>query len=215
MTVKIALIGATGFIGSRILEEASSRGHEITALVRRPERVPALPGVKASRVDVHDTDALTGLLAGHDAVISAFSTNKDEPDVYESITSGHRSIIEATKKAGVERLLAVGGAGSLEIAPGCQLIDEPDFPEAWKPGALATREFLYVLRKEPLLDWTFLSPASMIQPGERTGKFRLGGDQLLVDAEGCSLISVEDYAVAMIDELESPGHSRRRFTLAY
>lgn len=213
--MKIALIGATGFIGSRILDEASRRGHQVTALVRHPERVPALAGVTAEGVYVHDTDALAGLLAGHEAVISAFSTDKDKPDVYKSMTAGHRSIVEATMKAGVRRLLTVGGAGSLEIAPGRQLLDEPDFPEAWKPGASATREFLYLLRDEPVLDWSYLSPARVIQPGERTGKFRLGGDQLLVDAQGQSVISVEDYAVAMIDELESASHSRQRFTVAY
>ncbi len=213
--MKIALIGATGFIGSRILDEATKRGHKVTALVRHPERVPAGPLTTPARVDVHDTEALAGLLAGHEAVISAFSTDKDNPDVYGSMTTGHKSIVAATKNAGVSRLLAVGGAGSLEIAPGRQLVDEPDFPEAWRPGALATRQFLYSLREEPLLDWTFLCPARVIQPGERTGKFRLGDDQLLMDAEGHSLISVEDYAVAMIDELESPGHRRRRFTLAY
>lgn len=213
--MKIALIGASGFIGSRILQEASRRGHEVTALVRHAEHVPDLPGVTTRRVDVHDTDALADLLAGHEAVISAFSTDKDNPDVYESMTAGHRSIVEATKKAGVSRLLAVGGAGSLEIAPGKQLLDEPDFPEAWKPGASATREFLYLLRDEPVLDWSYLSPARVIQPGERTGKYRVGGDQLVVDVEGHSLISTEDYAVAMLDELESPSHSRRRFTVAY
>ena len=213
--MKIALIGATGFIGSRILDEAANRGHEVTALVRHPERVPERPLVTPSRVDVHTTGALADLLAGHEAVISAFSADKDSPDVYGSMTAGHKSIIAATKRAGVSRLLAVGGAGSLEVAPGRQLVDEPDFPDAWKPGALATREFLYSLREEPLLDWTFLCPARVIQPGERTGKFRLGDDQLLLDAAGGSLISVEDYAVAMIDELESPGHRRRRFTVAY
>lgn len=213
--MKIALIGATGFIGSRILDEAANRGHEITALVRHPEHVPERDRVTPKAADVHDTDTLADLLTGHEAVISAFSTDKSSPDVYGSMTSGHKSIIAATHKAGVNRLLAVGGAGSLEIAPGRQHIDEPDFPEAWKPGALATREFLYSLRKEPVLDWTFLCPAKVIQPGERTGRFRLGDDQLLVDAGGHSLISVEDYAVAMVDELESPGHRRRRFTVAY
>ena len=187
----------------------------MTAVVRHPERLPVRPGVTAQKGDVYDLDTLVGLLAGHEAVISAFSADKHAPDIYQSIVDGDKSIIAATKKAGVKRLLAVGGAGSLEIAPGRQVVEEPDFPEPWKAGSLATRQFLYLLREEPDLDWTYLSPAQMIQPGERTGNFRLGGDQLLVDAEGKSVISLPDYAVAMIDELEEPRHSQRRFSVAY
>jgi putative NADH-flavin reductase len=213
--MKIALIGATGFIGSHLLNEALDRKHEVTAIVRRPERVPARPGVTAKKGDVYDVDALTSLLAGHEAVISAFSADKDTSDIYQRMVDGDKSIIAATNKAGVKRLLAVGGAGSLEAAPGQQVVDQPDFPEQWRAGSLATRQFLYLLREEPDLEWTYLSPAEMIQPGERTGKFRLGGDQLLRDAEGKSLISLQDYAVAMIDELEEPRHSRRRFSVAY
>jgi putative NADH-flavin reductase len=213
--MKIALIGATGFIGSHILNEALDRGHEVTAIVRHPERVPVRSGVTAKKGTVYDIEALAGLLAGHEAIISAFSVAKEATDVYQGMVDGAKAIIAATRKAGVKRLLAVGGAGSLEIAPGRQVVEEPDFPEEWKAGSLATRQFLYLLREQPELDWTFLSPANMIQPGERTGEFRLGGDQLLVDAEGRSLISLQDYAVAMIDELEDPRHSRRRFSVAY
>jgi len=213
--MKVALIGATGFIGSHLLNEALDRKHEVTAVVRHPERVPVRPGVTAKKGDVYDRDALADLLVGHEAVISAFSADKDVPDVYQSMVEGAKSIIASARKAGVNRLLAVGGAGSLEISPGQQVIDEPGFPEEWRAGALGTRQFLYLLREEPGLDWTFLSPAQMIQPGERTGKFRLGGDQLLVDADGNSVISLPDYAVAMIDELEEPRHSRRRFSVAY
>ncbi len=213
--MKVALIGATGFIGSGVLGEAVRRGHQVVAIVRHPERVPALPGVTPAKADVNDTDTLTGLLTGQDAVISAFSPDKGLPDFYQRTVDGHQAIIAAVKRAGVKRLLAVGGAGSLEVAPGRQLIDEPDFPEGWKAGALATRQFLYSLREEPELDWTFLCPAQMIHPGEGTERFRLGTDQLLVDAEGRGLISVEDFAVAMIDELEQPSHSRQRFCVAY
>jgi putative NADH-flavin reductase len=213
--MRIALIGATGFIGSHVLNEALDRKHEVTAIVRRPERAPVRSGLIAKRGDVHDPDALAGLLAGHGAVISAFSAAKDAPDIYQSMVDGAKGIIVATKKSGVERLLVVGGAGSLEIAPGRQVVEEPDFPEQWKAGSLGTRQFLHLLREEPDLEWTFLSPAQMIQPGERTGNFRLGDDQLLMDAEGQSRISLQDYAVAMIDELEEPRHSRRRFSVAY
>ena len=212
--MKIALIGATGFIGSHLLQEALDRQHEVTALVRRPERITARPGVVASAVDVHDADSLVKLLVGHEAVISAFSADKGE-GFYDGMVSGARAIIAATKTAAVGRLLVVGGAGSLLNAEGQQLLEEPGFPENWLGGALGTREFLYMLREEPGLDWTFLCPARVIQPGERTGRFRLGGDSLLTDDQGQSLISLQDYAVAMIDELENPAHSRQRFSVAY
>jgi putative NADH-flavin reductase len=213
--VNIAIIGATGFVGSNVLNEALERGHSVTAIVRRPDRLPVRGGLTPVKGDVHDVDGLARLLAGHEAVISAFSADKDSPDVYQSMVDGAKAIIAATKKAGVKRLLVVGGAGSLEIAPGQQAIDQPDFPEAWRPGASGTREFLYLLCDEPELDWTFLSPAQVLAPGERTGTFRLGGDQVLVDAEGQSRISLQDYAAAMIDELEQPRHMRQRFCVAY
>jgi putative NADH-flavin reductase len=214
--MKIAIIGATGFVGSQVLNEALNRGHQVTAVVRRAERLPEHANLTAEQIDILDTDALAALLAGHEAVISAFNPNRTEPgDVFERMAAGTKSIIAATKKAGIKRLLAVGGAGSLEVAPGVQLIDTPDFPEAWKVGAGSTRQILYLLKAEPDLDWTFLSPAAMLQPGERTGTFRLGGDQLLMDEKGECRISTADYAVAMIDELENPAHTRRRFCVAY
>ena len=213
--MKIALIGATGYVGSRLLSEALDRGHEVTGIVRHPDRLRVHPGLTPKKGDVFDQEGLTALLADHDAVISAFSADKDSPDVYQSMVDGAGSIIAATKKAGVKRLLVVGGAGSLEVAPGQQAIDQPGFPPEWKAGATATRQFLYLLREEPDLDWTFLSPASLLQPGLRTGEFRLGADRLLTDVEGQCRISLEDYAVAMIDELENPRHSRRRFCVAY
>jgi len=213
--MKVALIGATGYVGSHIRDEALQRRHEVTAIVRNPERLPVRMGLIAKQADVFDTDKLAGILAGHDAVIAAYNADPDADDRYENLVGGAEAIIAAVKKAGVRRLLVVGGAGSLEVAPGQQLIDQPSFPEEWKPGATGTREFLYKLRKQDDLDWTFLSPAAMMQPGERTGTFRLGGDQMLVDAQGECRISVEDYAVAMVDELEEPQHTRRRFCVAY
>lgn len=175
--MKIAVIGATGFVGSHILTEALDRKHEVTAIVQHPERLPVRVDLTAKKGDVLDVDGLADLLAGHDAVIAAYNPGKEATDRYEAMVAGAKAIIAATKKARVKRLLVVGGAGSLEIAPGQQVIDQPGFPEEWKGGALGTREFLYLLREEPELEWTFLSPANMLQPGERTGAFRLGGDQ--------------------------------------
>jgi putative NADH-flavin reductase len=202
--MKVALIGATGMIGSRLLAELSTRGHAVTAIVRHPQKVPALPQVTAKQGDVHDAPGLAALLEGHDAAISAVHFTQSDP----------KTLISAVKASGVKRYLVVGGAGSLEVAPGKKLIDTPEFPAMYKAEAAAGGDFLELLRKETTLDWTFLSPSAVIAPGERTGKFRLGGDQLLTHAKG-SAISAEDYAVAFVDELEKPAHSRRRFTVGY
>ena len=212
--MQIALIGASGFIGGALQKEALARGHQVRALVTRPERVAAQPGLVVTKTDVQDTPALAQSLRGADAVISAFSGHA-QGDVYGYYVLGMRSIIAAVEEAGIARLLVVGGAGSLEVAPGVQLVDTPEFPAQWKGTALGAREALNLLRAQAKLEWTLLSPAAMIAPGERTGKFRLGGDALLIDATGKSAISVEDYAMAMLDELETPRHSRQRFSVAY
>jgi uncharacterized protein len=212
--MNIALIGATGYVGSALLAEAAGRGHRITALVQHPQKVAALPGVIARQADVLDTAALTDKLRGHDAVITAFSGHA-QSDIEGYFLRGFASIIEATRAARVPRLLAVGGAGSLEVAPGLQLLDTAEFPAQWKPTAEGARRALKLLTGLQDLDWTMLSPAAHLEPGERTGVFRLGTDQLLVDAAGHSRISLADYAMALLDELERPAHSRRRFTLAY
>jgi putative NADH-flavin reductase len=154
-------------------------------------------------------------VASHDVVVSAFNPGWRNPDIYQQQVKGTRGIINGVKKAGVKRLLFVGGAGSLEVKPGVQAVDLPEFPAEYKQGALATREALNLLRKEPGLDWSFLSPSADLSPGQRTGKFRLGMDQLLTDSNGESRISVEDYAMAMIDEVERPTHIRQRFTVGY
>jgi putative NADH-flavin reductase len=213
--MKIALIGATGFIGSALLQEALSRGHQVTAIQRHPENLPQHPNIVPRRGDVRNEAETTALVAGHDAVISAYSPGRDVSDLYQEHIAGYRAIIDAVKEAGVKRLLVVGGAGSLEVAPGVQLVETPEFPEQWKPGSLATREVLYLLRDEPELEWSFLCPSATIAPGERTGQFRLGTDQLLTGADGESRISLEDYAVAMVDELENPKHISQRFTVGY
>lgn len=212
--MNIALIGASGFIGSALLKEALSRGHQLTALVTRPEKLATASNLKAVKVDVNATDALAAQLKGHDAVLSAFSGHA-QSNVLEYYEAGIRSVIAAAKKAEVPRLLVVGGAGSLDVAPGVQLLDTPAFPAAYKGTAEGARQALNILREEKSLNWTMLSPSAVIAPGERTGKFRLGGDQLLADAQGNSRISVEDYAVAMLDETETPAHERRRFTVGY
>ncbi len=212
--MQIALIGASGFIGGALQKEALARGHQLRALVTRPERIAAQSGLAVVKADVQDTQALARALRGAEAVISAFSGHA-QGDVYDYYVRGMRSIIAAVGEAGIARLLVVGGAGSLEVALGVQLVDTPEFPAQWKGTALGAREALDLLRAQAALDWTMLSPAAMIVPGERTGKFRLGGDALLVDAAGKSTISVEDYALAMLDELETPRHTRRRFSIAY
>jgi putative NADH-flavin reductase len=203
--MKVALIGATGNAGSRLLAELVARGHAVTAIARHPEKVTAQPGVTAKRGDVFDKAGLTSLLGGHDAAISAVRFAGSDP----------RTLIDAIKAAGVKRYLVVGGAGSLEVAPGRKLVDTPTFPEAYKPESLKGVAFLQTLREEKALDWTFVSPSALFVPGQRTGKFRLGDDRLLSDDKGNSTISYEDFAVAFVDELEKPAHSRRRFTVGY
>jgi putative NADH-flavin reductase len=213
--MKIALIGATGFVGSALLKEALDRSHEVTAIVRHPEKLTPHPKLHAQKGDVYAVEEVARLVAGHDAVISAFNPGWTNPDIYEQQLKGTESIIAGVKKAGVKRLLFVGGAGSLEVKPGVQSVDLPEFPKEWKQGALATREALTLLRREPQLEWSFLSPSADLFPGKRTGQFRLGKDQLLTDAHGKSHISIQDYAMAMIDEVEHPKHTRQRFTVGY
>lgn len=210
----IALIGASGYVGSAILREALWRGHHVTAVVRNTAKLIAQPGLLAIAADVLDTAALTSVLAGHVAVISAFSGHS-QAQIREHYVRGVQSIIAAVKQARAPRLLVVGGAGSLDVAPGVQLVDTPHFPLQWKQTAEGARDALRLLREEPELDWTMLSPSALLERGIRTGKFRLGTDQLLADAAGESYISLEDYAVAMLDEFERPTHSRQRFTVGY
>jgi uncharacterized protein len=202
----IAILGITGRAGSRIATELLQRGHTVTGIARDTAKAEARPGLALKQADATRLDALVPLLRGHDTVISAtrFDGGIDAA-----------TAIAAAKQAGVPRLLVVGGAGSLEIAPGKALVDTPEFPAAYKAEALAGRAFLDALRAEKELDWTFLSPSALFEPGPRTGAYRVGGDQLLADAQGKSWISMEDYAIAMADEIERPAHPRRRFTVGY
>ncbi len=213
--MKIALIGATGFVGSALLNEALSRDHQVTAIVRNAAKLPRQPKLDARSVDVFDTSALAAALVGHDALIVSYSPGIANPALRGDMARGTASILAAARQARVPRLLAVLGAGSLEVAPGVMALDTPDFPAAWKDIAEATRDFFNLLRDEKELSWTALSPAFELAPGERTGKYRTGGDKALFDTEGKSRISTADYAVAMLDEVETPKHIGQRFSVAY
>jgi putative NADH-flavin reductase len=202
--MKIALVGASGNAGSRILKELSDRGHAVTAIARHPEKIAALPNVTAVTGDVADRDGLAASLRGHDAVIGSLRFRAGAPS----------QLLDAVRASGVKRYLVVGGAASLEVAPGKRLLDTPDFPAAHKPEASAAAAYLDMLKGVSDLDWTFLSPSALFSAGERTGKFRLGKDELLRNEKGSS-ISYEDYAVALVDEIEHPRHIRQRFTVGY
>ena len=214
--MKIVLVGCTGMIGQRILNEALSRGHHVVAVARDPGKVAPRPNLEVKQGDAFKPDTLAPTFAGADVVVTAISPPKDQPrKAIESVDTLTQAINAANKTSHKSiRLIMVGGAASLEVAPGKVLLDQPGFPEAWKPIASAHREALGELRKAPI-DWSYFSPATFIQPGERTGKYRTGGDQLVTDAKGESRISCEDYAVAMLDEIEKPQFLRKRFTAAY
>ena len=213
--MKLALIGPTGFVGSAVLTEALARGHHVTALSRNPAKLEARPNLSIVAADVLDPAQVAEAVKGQDAVVSAYNPGWSDPQIHDNFLRGSRAIFEGVKHAGLKRLLVVGGAGSLYVAPGVQLVDTPDFPAQWKPGALAAREALNLIREEKTLDWSFLSPAPHLEPGERTGKFRLGGDEVMFKDGQPAHISVADLAVAIVDELEQPQHLQRRFTVGY
>lgn len=251
--MRVALVGATGFIGSKILREALERGHRVTAICRHPEKVPEHRNAQAVFADVMDTPALEVLFAGQDAVIHSYAppfdvalraqvveyvakaTAAGKPELealaayrpadvsahradvaarIEAHTKATQSIIRAARAAGVRRILAVGGAGTL-LVDGVRTMDRADFPVAFEGGAKSTAVVKELLREQNDLDWTVLCPPMLIRAGQRTGKFRVGADDLLTAVDGSSRISVEDFAVAFVDEMETPRHSRRRFTVAY
>ncbi|WP_443697236.1 NAD(P)-dependent oxidoreductase [Pseudomonas sp.] len=202
---KIAIIGATGRAGSQLLEEALRRGHSVTAIARNTDKLAVRPGVSVKQVDALDAEALQQAISGSDVVISAA----------HFATLPASAVIGPVKKAAVKRLLVVGGAGSLLLPDGTRVIDSEGFPQAYKAEASAGATFLDALRQEHELDWTFLSPSAEFVETERTGTFRLGQDDLLVSSEGRSWISFADFAIAMLDEVETPKHSRLRFTVGY
>lgn len=214
---KVALIGASGFIGSELVKELLTRGYQVTAIVRSAEKIKNNDkNLKVVSANVLDMDKLSEVLKSNDAVISAYNPGWTNPNIYDDTIKGYRSIIEAVKKSGIKRLQAVGGAGSLQVAPGKTVVDTGVIPDEILPAVKAMAQVLkdqFLLEKD--LDWVFFSPAGTIEPGERTGKYRLGLDTLIADDQGNSKISVQDYAKAMVDELENPKHHQQRFTIGY
>ena len=213
----VVLIGASGFVGSAILNELLTKGHKVTAIVRNPQKINVEnPNLAVIKADVSDTNTLINACKGKDAVISAYNPGWTNPHIYEETLRNYPLILDAVKQSGAKRLLCVGGAGTLFCAPGLRVVDSGVIPEAIMGGVKSLGEFyLNTLMNEKDIDWIFFSPAGTLEPGQRTGKFRLGKDDLIVDENGTSHISVEDYAVAMIDELEKPVHHRERFTIGY
>jgi len=214
---KIVLIGASGFIGSAILNDALERGHKIVAIVRHPEKIKTVnKNLVVRQCDVSSADTVAEVCKGAEAVISAYNPGWKNPEIAEETTRVYRSILEGVRRSGISRFLVVGGAGSLFIAPGKRLMDSGIIPESFLPAVRALGGFyLNDLMAEKVIDWVFFSPAGIIEPGERTNKFRLGKDDMIVNEKGESRISVQDYAVAMIDELEKPSHHKERFTIGY
>ena len=213
----VLLIGATGFVGSAVLNELVSRGHKVTAVVRNIEKLAKSDLVDAAKEDVANVDAIAKLAEGKDAIISAYNPGWTNPDIATLISENYPKILEAAKKSGVERLLIVGGAGTLFCAPGLRVVDSGAIPEEIMGGVRPLGDFyLNTLMNENDIDWVFFSPAGVFdQQGKKTGNYRLGKDDLIVDAEGNSHISVQDYADAMVNELEKPAHHKERFTIGY
>jgi len=217
--MKIALIGASGFVGTALLKEALQRGHQVTAIVRNPEKIKETnSNLVIKKGDAFNKDEIKELVKGADVVLSSYNPGWGDPNIYNNFLKASQTIQQATKESGVKRYLVIGGAGSLEVAPGLQLIDTPQFPAEYKQGALGARDYLNVLKKEEQLDWTFFSPAIEMHHGittGRTGKYRLGTDQPVFNAENRSILSVEDLAIVVIDELENKKFIKKRFTAAY
>jgi putative NADH-flavin reductase len=216
--MRIVLYGATGMVGTRILQELLSRGHTVTAVVRDPSKLKAQNNLTIEKGDLLDADSIAKLAKGSDVVVSSYGppsgAQGPDPAKVGQLVDAVRTLISGVRRAGAPRIIMVGGAGSLEVSPGLQIVDAPTFPDAYKPIALAHRDAFYVLRESDL-NWTYFSPAMMIQPGERTGKFRLGKDALVSDEKGNSSISAEDYAIALVDEVEQGRHTKQRFTIGY
>ena len=213
----VVLIGASGFVGTAILNELLSRGHKVTAVVRNPEKINvSSSNLDIVKTDVSDTNVMVEICKGKDAIISAYNPGWANPDIYEETLRNYPLILEAAKQSETKRLLCVGGAGTLFCAPGLRVVDSGVIPDAIMGGVKSLGEFyLNTLMNEKAIDWIFFSPAGTLEPGKRTGKFRLGKDDLIIDENGISHISVEDYAVAMVDELENPKHHYERFTIGY
>ena len=207
--MNVVLYGASGKAGSRILRELESRGHQVTAAARNPEKIPT--GIRTVRDDLSSVDRIAATIAGADALVSAYGPPPGDTDALLGVTARQ---IEAARRAGVPRLIVVGGAASLEVAPGVTLLESGHLPAPWLAIAASHAKALELLRASGI-NWTYFSPAGSFEPGERTGKFRLGNDSLIMDDKGQSRISLEDYAIALVDELEKPAHEHARFTIGY
>lgn len=213
--MKIAIIGATGFVGSAILNELADRKHEITAIARTPKDTANASWVAS---DIFNVEALAEILKGHDTIINAYNPGWTNPNIYDDFLAGSKAIQEAVKKSGVKRFITIGGAGSLFVAPDLQAVDTPDFPKEIYPGANAARHYLNIIKEEKELDWAFFSPAFEMHAGTktgRTGKYRLGLENPVFNDEQRSILSVEDLAVVIADEVETPKHHQVRFTAGY
>ncbi len=217
--MKIVLYGATGRAGSRILTELLDRGHEVVAIVRNPDKLAPNDGLTVQQGDLSSVETIAEAIGGAQAVVSAYGPPADKTEQLLGVTKREIAAVQqvsqqASSPEHAPRLIVVGGAGSLEVAPGVTLESAKDFPAAWRPIAQAHEKALELLRASSI-DWTYLSPSAFFEPGQRTGKFRLGQDQLLTAPDGKSSISMEDYAIALVDELEQPQHRRQRFTVGY
>ena len=216
--MKIAVIGATGFVGKQIVSELVNRNHAIKAFARHTENILSHEQVEKIALDVNNVAELATNLQNVDVVVSAYNAGWANPNLYDDFIKGSKAIQEATKKSGVKRLIVIGGAGSLQATSEIQIVDTPEFPAEIKSGALAARDYLNILKQEKELDWTFFSPAPEMHPGTsgvRRGSYRLGNDYPVLDEHGKSVLSVEDVAVVIADEIEHSKFIRQRFTAAY
>lgn len=216
--MKVALIGASGFVGKAVMNELLQRGHQVTAIVRNPEKVIQANNLTVVKANVLDENEVAEAVKENDAIISAYNAGWTNPNIYNEFLEGSKAIEAGVKKSGIKRLIVVGGAGSLYVSEGVQVIDTPQFPPEILPGASAAKDYYNLLKNDKDLDWTYLSPAIEMHQGTsgvRKGTYRTGLENPVFDENGRSIASVEDTAVALVDELENPKHIKQRFTIAY